>query len=74
MFAAGREFVAPSELGAVEAAARGEFPFGLSRQVFAGPACAGERIAERHMHHGVIVERVDVALRPVGMPPVGAPQ
>src|SRR5580704_3407836 len=29
VFPAGRELVAPGELGALEAAARGEFPFGL---------------------------------------------
>jgi hypothetical protein len=32
VFAAGREFIAPSEFGAVEAAARGEFPFGLPKR------------------------------------------
>jgi ParB family chromosome partitioning protein len=29
------------ELGALEPAARGEFPFGLGRQLLAGPACIG---------------------------------
>ena len=70
--AARRELVAPGELGAVEAAARGEFPFGFGRQLLAGPLRVGERIAKRHMHDGMIVEPVDVALRPVGMPPVRA--
>jgi hypothetical protein len=71
VFAAGREFVASSELGTVEAAARSEFPFGLSRQVFAGLFCVSQRIAERHMHDRVAVQHVDVALWPGGMPPVG---
>ena len=72
VLAAGREFVAPGELGTVETATRGEFPFGFGRQLLASPSCVGECIAKRHMHHRMIVERVDVALRPVGMPPVGA--
>ena len=37
MLAAGRELVAPGIFRAVEAAARGEFPFGLGRQILAGP-------------------------------------
>ena len=59
-------------LGAVEPAARGEFPFGLGRQILAGPLRVGERIGERHVHDRMIVERVDVALRSVGMAPVRA--
>ena len=44
VLATGREFVAPGEFGAVEAAARGELPFGLGRQVLAGPSRIGQRI------------------------------
>src|ERR1700740_858745 len=40
-----RELVAPGELGAVEAAARGEFPFGLGRQFLAGPLGVGFGVA-----------------------------
>src|SRR5215469_5758219 len=37
MLPTGGELVAPGEFGAVEAAARGEFPFGLGRQILARP-------------------------------------
>src|ERR1700757_2816033 len=37
VLAAGRERIAPGELLAVEAAARGKFPFGFGRQLLAGP-------------------------------------
>src|SRR5262249_43096828 len=67
------EFATPGELGAVQSATRGEFPFGLGWQILAGPFGKSERIAERHMHDGVIVEDVDVALRSVRMSPVGTP-
>ena len=72
MLAAGREFIAPGELGAVETAARGKFPFGFGRQILAGPFGVGERIAIGDVHDRMIVEPVDVALRPVGMAPVRA--
>ena len=72
MLAAGRELVAPGKLGAVEPAARGELPFGLGRQVLAGPFGVGQRVGERHMHDRMIVEPVDIALRAVGMAPVRA--
>ena len=71
MFAAGRELVAPGKLGAVEPAARGELPFGLCRNVFAGPLGVGQRVGERHVHDRMIVQIIDVALRAVGMTPVG---
>ena len=66
MLAAGREFVAPGELGAVEPAARGEFPFGFGRQLLAGPFGVGQRIRKGHVHDGMIVEPIDVALGAVG--------
>src|SRR4051812_38961261 len=69
-----RELVTPGKFGAVEPAARGELPFGLGRQVFAGPLCIGKRIAESHVHDGMIVESVDVAPWPIRMPPVRALQ
>src|SRR5262245_8353969 len=52
--AAGRELVAPGELGAIGAAARGQLPLGLRRQVLAGPARVGLRIGEAHVHHWVV--------------------
>ena len=70
MPAAGSEFVAPGEFGAVNAATGGEFLFGFGRQLLACPPRVGECIAKRHMHHWMIIARVDVALRPVRLPPV----
>ena len=64
MLAAGRELFAPGELGAVEPAACGEFPFRLGRQILARPSGVSERIAIGHVHDRVIVERVDSCLRP----------
>ena len=72
MLATGREFVTPGEFGAVEPAARGEFPFGLGRQVLAGPFGVGLASGKRHVHDRMIVEPVDVALRTIGVTPVGA--
>ena len=72
MLSAGREFIAPGELGAVETASRGEFPLGFGRQVLTRPFCVGERIGECDVHDRVIVERVDIAVRTVRMAPVGA--
>src|SRR5580704_2925750 len=63
MLSAGRELIAPGKLSAVEPAAGGEFPFGLGRQLLAGPFGVSQRVGERHMHHRMIVEPIDVALR-----------
>ena len=52
MLSARRELIAPGELGAVEAAARGEFPFGFRRQVLAGPFGVGQRIRISDMDDG----------------------
>ena len=62
MLAAGRKLIAPGKFRAVKPAARGEFPFGLGRQVFAGPFGVGQRVHECHMHDRMIVEPVDVAV------------
>ena len=72
VLAAGRELVAPGELGAVEAAARGEFPFGFGRQILAGPCGVGQRVGVSDVHDGMIILRVDVALRTVRAAPVRA--
>ena len=66
MLAAGRELIAPGKLGAVEPAARDEFPFGLGRQLLADPRGVSQRVRKCHMHDRMIVEPVDVALRTVG--------
>ena len=44
MLSARREFVTPSELCTVNAAARCEFPFSFGWQCLAGPLRVGERI------------------------------
>src|SRR5215211_5453319 len=67
-----RQLVAPCVVGAVEAAARRKLPFGFARELLAGPLRVGKRVAEGDMHDGMVVERIDVALRPVRVPPVGA--
>ena len=72
MLSARHELIAPGKLGTVEPAARGEFPFGLGRQVLAGPFGVSQRVGERHMHDRMMVEPVDVALRAVGVAPVRA--
>ena len=72
VLAARRELVAPGELGAVQPAARGELPFGLGRQLLAGPCGVGLGIAVGDLHHRMIVEPADVAALAVGPPPVGA--
>ena len=72
VLAAGRELVAPGELGAVEPAARGELPFGFGRQVLAGPCGVGQRVGVSDVHDGMIILRVDVALRAVRAAPVRA--
>src|SRR6185503_13295133 len=56
MPAARRELVAPGELRAVEAAARGVLPFGLRRQRLAGPRGVGLCVAVGDMDHGVLVK------------------
>ena len=72
VLAAGRELIAPGKLGAVEPAARDEFPFGLGRQLLADPRGVSQRVRKCHMHDRMIVEPVDVALRTVGVAPVRA--
>ena len=67
-----REFIAPGKFGAVEPAARCKFPFRFGRQILASPFRVGERIAEGHMHDGMIVQPTDVASGSVGMPPLRA--
>jgi hypothetical protein len=72
MLSARGELIAPGELGAVEAAARGEFPFGFRRQVLARPFGVSERVRIGDMDDGMAVQPVDVALWPVRMPPIRA--
>ena len=66
----GPEFVAPGKLGTVEPTARGVFPFGFGWQLLAHPFSVSQRIGVRHMHDRMVVQRIDIALRPVGMTPI----
>src|ERR1700683_5660550 len=70
MLAAGREFIAPGALGAIEPTARAELPLGLGRQILTGPFGVGQRVEERDVHDRMIPEIVDVALRSVGVAPI----
>src|SRR6202043_212914 len=72
LLAARRKFVAPGELGAAEAAARGELPLGLGGQLLAGPPGVGFRVAIGDVDDRVIVEPTDRAARPIRPAPVGA--
>src|SRR5207253_5846104 len=67
-----RKLVAPGELGAVEPAARGEFPFSFGWQFLAGPVRIGERIPVSDLHDRMVVQPSDRAARAVRTPPVGA--
>src|SRR5262245_34419002 len=59
VLAAGGQLVAPGEFGAVEAAARGEFPFGFGRQVLAGPGRISLGVPIGDVNDRVIVEPTD---------------
>ena len=72
MLAARCGLIAPGKFRAVELAARGEFPFGLGRQLLAGPLGVGRSIPICDVHHRMIVAPVYVALGSVGMAPVRA--
>ena len=72
VLAGGREFLAPGELCAVEAAARGKFPLGLGRQLLAGPFGIGLGVLVGDLHHRMVVEPADMAALAVGPAPVGA--
>ena len=72
MTAARRELIAPGKFGTVESAACRKFPFRFGWQILASPFRVGERIAEGHMHDGMIVQSADVASGSVGMPPLRA--
>ena len=67
-----REFIAPRKFGVFKSAARCKFPFRFGRQFLAGPLRVGERVVERHMHDGMIVQPTDFASGSVGMSPIRA--
>src|SRR5262245_51647074 len=67
MTAARGQFVAPGELGPVEAAAGGVLPLGFRRQFLAGPGGVGLSVLVCDMHDGMVVEavfRAPAAVRP----------
>jgi hypothetical protein len=70
VLSARRKLIAPGQLGAVEAAARSELPLRFGRQVLSRPFRVGQGVRISHMDDGMIVQPVDVALRPIGMPPI----
>ena len=66
------ERVAPRIDLAGQAAARGEFPFGLRGQALAGPGRVGDRIFVGDVHDGERLAAADRAGRTERMPPVRA--
>src|SRR3954453_6292920 len=69
---AGPGLVSPGVRRAVEAAARGVLPLGLGRQGGAGPGGVGRGVLVGHVHHRMVKELVDRALRAARVPPAGA--
>src|SRR6266478_4340798 len=56
VLAAGKLLIPPGEFRAVQSAARGEFPFGLSRQFLPDPLRIGERISVSDVDDRVVVK------------------
>ena len=71
-FASRLELLAPRKAFALQPAARGDFPLGLGRQPLARPPGVSHRIVPRHLHDGMLLASVELALRPLGMLPVRA--
>src|SRR5690242_331588 len=67
-----QEFVAPGVNGVLEPTARGVLPFGFGRNLLPRPCGVGLDIGIRHMHHRMIVETVEGAIRTLWMAPVRA--
>src|SRR5579871_3402092 len=72
MNSARSQLVAPGIFGAVQTAACCKFPLGFGRQILACPLSIGGGISVADMHNGMIVERLDITLRAIGMTPIGA--
>src|SRR2546425_5689258 len=68
----GRLVIAPDVGFIVQSAARRELPLSLSRQALAGPRGIGDGVVPGDVNNGMIVLAVDTAVRPFGVPPVGA--
>jgi hypothetical protein len=69
--ATGRELVAPGIIGAIEPAARGEFPFSLRRQFLSRPTGIGFGVTISDVDDGMIVKPADRAGWPIRMSPAG---
>ena len=65
-------FVAPGELGALEAASGGVLPLGLSGQIRTGPVDVGARVLVGDVDHRVIRAAFHRAARSFGLVPAGA--
>ncbi len=65
-------FIAPDERTGVEAAARREFPFGLSRQPLARPAGVRHGVVPRDLNDRMVLAAVVGATRSLRMLPVRA--
>ena len=65
------EFITPRIALAFKPTARGEFPLGFGGQTLAGPFRISIRIVPRHLHHRVLLASIKIALRALGMLPVG---
>src|ERR1700730_4674085 len=62
--------LAPRVSGAVQAAASGEFPFGLDRQLLPSPGSVCASILVSDVNHRMVITAVDGAVRTFGMPPI----
>src|SRR5215207_10522796 len=69
--APGVELIPPRVGGPVQAAPAGQLPFGLGRQVLAGPGGVGLDVGPGDVDHRVVGLAPDRAGRPLGVAPVG---
>lgn len=69
MYAARSQFAAPGILG-VAACLGGELPLRFGRKLLADPIGVGLRIAECHMHDGVVFQPIEIAAGTQRMTPV----
>ena len=66
------ELVTPGVRGAVEPAAGRELPFGLGRELLAGPCGIGLGVVVGDVGDGMALAAVEGAARPLGVAPLGA--
>src|SRR3954471_9994717 len=70
--AARGELVTPRELGAVQAAAGGELPLGLGRQLLTGPPRVRLDVVPGDVHHRMVRSLLDRTAWPLRVAPVGS--